>query len=199
MNSRLPRWLLITLISVAVVVVIAGLVMLTLSANPVLHWLGWGLIGVLIVGLAIVIMVVGPPLLRWYKFNKYFKKHEAQLHLLPTLLEARRTQEALVRFEGVMKHAPENAYIFYMRAFFLQAAGKLPEAMAAATKALTMVDRDPFLPAMLQQVGGQTGQPTTVEGFREQLRMLIASLEPRVDQMRQRREKAVTKRKKKSR
>jgi len=198
MNSRLPRWLLITLLSIAVVAVVTGLVLM-IRHHGVVGLIGWIITGVLIVLLVLFVSFSAPQLIKLYKFQKYFKQHEAQLRLLPALMQSGRTQEALMRFEGVMKHAPDNAYLFFMRASFLKAGGKMPEAMAAANKALSLIDKDPFLPQMLQQVGGQMGQPTTVSEFREQLEELKRGLEPRVNSMRERHEKAVQKRKKKSR
>ena len=195
MVSRLPRPVLIALIVIAVLAVVVGLVFLT-RWNPLV---GWIVTGVIVAAIIIIAATAGPPMYRLYKFQKYFKQHEAQLNMLPSLMQTGRTQEALVRFEGVMKQAPDNAYVFYMRAFFLQAAGKLPEAMSAANKAMSLVSRDPYLSLILQQMGGQMGQPTTVEGFKEQLEDLRRQLEPRVQQMRDRREKAISKRKKKSR
>lgn len=200
MNSRFPRWLIITGIVVLVAALVFGIVMLFRSG-----WMLWGVnagwfgLGLLIAIIAVVLISVAPSLIRLYKFQKYFKTHEAQLHGLPALMQSGRTQEALMRFESVMKHAPDSAYIYYMRAFFLQAAGKLPEALTSAKKAISLAANDPLLPATLQQVGGQMGQPTTVEGFKEQLEELRRSLEPRVNQMRERREKAAKDRKKKSR
>ncbi|MHB9027028.1 MAG: tetratricopeptide repeat protein [Armatimonadota bacterium] len=195
MISRLPRWLLITLIALIAAGIATGLVFLFRNDN--LRLWGWILTGVLVALLAVFAAVTLPPLIRLYRFQKYFKQHEKQLSLLPNLMQSGRTQEAQMLFDGVMKHAPDNAYLLYMQAFFLQAAGKLPQAMSVANKALSLVGRDPFLPMILQQVGGQMGQPTTVEGFREQLEDLRDSLEPRVNQMRERREKAVKKREKK--
>ncbi len=193
--ARLPRWLLITLIALAVLVVV-GLLVWLIRSHPLI---GWIITGILLAAILVFLAVTGPPLYRLYKFQKYFKAHESQLSSLPNLMSTGRVQEATMRFEGVMKNAPENAYVYYMRAFFLQAAGKLPEAMSATQKAITLIGRDPFLPMILQQMGGQMGQPTTVEGFRAQLEDLQRSLQPRVSQMRERREKAVEKRKKKSR
>jgi predicted Zn-dependent protease len=198
MKSRLPRWLLITLIAIAVVVVVTGLVIM-IHAGHTVGLIGWIITGVLIVLLVLFVSYSAPQLIKLYKFQKYFKAHEAQLKQLPSLMQTGRTQEALMRFEGVMKHAPDNAYLLFMRASFLKAGGKLPEAMASANKALALVDKDPFLPQMLQQVGGQMGQPTTVAEFKEQLQDLRHALEPRVTQMRDRHEKAVSQRKKKSR
>jgi 4-hydroxy-L-threonine phosphate dehydrogenase PdxA len=48
----------------------------------------------------------------------------AWLRQLPALMQSGHMQEALARFESVMKEAPDSAYIYYMRAYFLQAAGK---------------------------------------------------------------------------
>jgi tetratricopeptide (TPR) repeat protein len=195
MLSRLPRWLAVTLIALFVIAVVVGLVFL-IRYNPLIGWIA---AGVVIAAVAVVAITTLPALFRLYRFQKYFKKHEKDLNMLPGLMQSGHVQDALIRFEGVMKNAPENAYIYYMRAFFLQSAGKLPEAMSAANKALSLVGRDPFLAMILQQSGGQFGQPTTVEGFKEQLEDLRRSLEPRLNQMRDRREKAVAKRKKKSR
>jgi predicted Zn-dependent protease len=195
MNSRIPRWLLITLIVLVAAGIVTGLVFLFRNEN--LRLWGWILTGLLVALIAVFAAVTLPPLLRLYRFQKYFKQHEKQLNLLPGLMQSGRTQEAQMLFDGVMKHAPDNAYLYYMQAFFMQATGKLPQAMTAANKALALVDRDPFLAMMLQQVGGQMGQPTTVDGFREQLEDLRDSLQPRVSQMRERREKAIKKREKK--
>ncbi|HEX2949154.1 MAG TPA: tetratricopeptide repeat protein [Armatimonadota bacterium] len=199
MTSRLPRWLLIVLIAVAVAALVTGLVFMSRSDIAWVHWTGLILSGVLLALFIIFVVVSGPQLLKLYRFQKYFKAHEAQLRLLPTLMQTGRTQEAMMRFEGVMKHAPDNAYLYYMKAFFLKAAGKLPEAMVATNKALSLVGRDPYLQVMLQQIGGQMGQPTTIDEFKTQLEDLRHSLEPRVSQMRERHDKAVSKRKKKSR
>ena len=199
MLSRLPRWLLITLIAVVLAILITGLVFMSLSGTYWVHMTGIILTGLLIAVVVIFASVSGPQLYKLYKFQKYFKAHEAQMRMLPTLMQTGRTQEALMRFDGVMKNAPDNAYLLYMHAFFLKAGGKLPEAMNATNKALKLVDRDPYLQAMLQQMGGQMGQPTTVAEFKEQLEELRDSLEPRVNQMRERHQKAISKRKKKSR
>lgn len=200
MKPRLPRWLGITLLVLLVVLVLGaavyGIVRLVLWNSL---WGGVGA-GLLLAILALLAYFVARPLWKLYKFQQYFSKHEAQLQLLPSLMQSGRTQEAMMRFEGVMKGAPEDsAYIFYMRAFFLQAAGRLPEAMSAATKALNLANTDPFLPMILQQMGGQMGQPSTLDEFKTQVQNLCNTLEPRVSQMRQRREKATEKRKKKSR
>lgn len=199
MKSRLPRWLIIALIALAVIAVVTGLVFMTRSSGWV-ALAGWIISGLLIVLIIVFVSVSAPQLIKLYKFQKYFKAHEDQLRLLPSLMQSGRTQEAMMRFDGVMKHAPDNAYLYYMKAFFMKAAGKLPEAMAATTKALSLVDRDPYLQTMLQQVSGQQmGQPSTVAEFKEQLEDLKRSLEPRVNLMRERHDKAVSKRKKKSR
>jgi len=195
MMPRIPRWLLITLIVTVIAAIVTGLVFLIIKAPTI----GWIVTGILLAAIVIVAIMTVPQFIKLYKFNKYFKENEAQLSSLPALMQSGRTQEALSRFDGVMKHAPENAYIFYMKAHFLQAAGKQSEALASAQKALTMADKDPYLQTMLQQSGGQMGQPSTVTEFKSQLHDMIVSLEPRVAQMRQRREKAVKERKKKSR
>jgi len=195
MLSRLPRWLLITLAAILAAALIVGLIFL-IRADPLV---GWIVTGVILAAIAVIAIVTVPQIYKLYRFQKYFKQHEKDLQMLPGLMQSGHVQDALMRFEGVMKHAPDNAYIYYMRAFFLQSAGKLPEAMSAANKALSLVDRDPSLAMILQQAGGQFGQPTTVEGFKTQLQDLRRTLEPRLNQMRDRREKAVAKRKKKSR
>ena len=195
MLSRLPRWALITLLALLVIGLAVGIYFL-FRWSPLAGWIATG---VLIAVIALFAATTVPQLYRLYKFNKYFKQHESALNMLPGLMSTGRVQEAMVRFEGVMKNAPDNAYMLYMRAFFLKAAGQLPEAMSAANKALSLVDRDPSLPIILQQQAGQMGQPTTIDGFKEQLNELRGSLEPRVNQMRERRHKAAEKRKKKSR
>ncbi|MHB9106738.1 MAG: tetratricopeptide repeat protein [Armatimonadota bacterium] len=186
----------ITLLALLLIVIGIGIYILFTQVSAIA---GWIVLGVLIAAIAIVAITTVPPLYKLYRFQKYFKQHEKDLNMLPGLMQSGHVQDALTRFEGVMKHAPDNAYIYYLRAFFLQSAGKLPEAMSAANKALSLVNRDPFLPMLLQQSGGQLGQPTTVEGFKEQLEDLRRTLEPRLNQMRTRREQAVAKRKKKSR
>lgn len=195
MQSRLPRWAIITLIVLAVAALATGIFFL-FRWSPRAGWIATGL---LIAAIILIAVTTVPQLYKLYKFQKYFKQHENSLNMLPSLMQSGRVQEAMVRFEGVMKDAPENAYIFYLRAYFLQAGGKHAEALSAANKAMKLVDKDPFLPTLLQQQGGQMGQPTTVEGFKEQLRTLQQTLEPRVNQMRDRRKQAVEKRKKKSR
>lgn len=170
-----------------------------MSDNTVVHWVGIGLSILLGALLAVVAVILGPQLYKAFKFQKVFKAHEAQMRLLPGLMQAGRTQEALMHFDNLMKQAPDNAYLFFMHAQFLRAGGKLPEAMNATKKALAMAERDPMLQMTLQQVGGQMGQPTSVKEFKEQAQEMQRSLEPRVSQMRERHEKAVSKRKKKSR
>lgn len=196
MFARLPAWVKISLLVLALLV-IGGAIYLLFTRVSVIA--GWIVLGVLIAAIVVIAITTVPPLYRLYRFQKYFKQHEKELNMLPSLMQSGHVQDALVRFEGVMKHAPDNAYIYYMRAFFLHSAGKLPEAMSAANKALSLAPKDPFLPMMLQQAGGQFGQPTTVEEFKQQLEDLRRSLEPRLHQMRTRREQAQAKRKKKSR
>jgi tetratricopeptide (TPR) repeat protein len=196
MQSRLPRWAIIALIVLVVAAIGVGIFFLFWTGHAIIGWIVSGLI---IAAIAIIAATTVPQLYKLYKFQKYFKQHENALNMLPSLMQSGRIQEAMVRFEGVMKHAPENAYIYYLRAFFLQAGGKQAEALSAANKAMSLVDKDPFLATLLQQQGGQMGQPTTVEGFKEQLRDLQHNLEPRVNQMRERRKQAAEKRKKKSR
>jgi len=197
MFAKMPAWVKIALLALVVIAIGVGIYFLFTKVSPTV---GWIVLGVLIAAIAIVAITTVPPLLKLYRFQKYFKQHEKELSMLPGLLQSGHQQDAVARFEGVMKNAPaDNAYLFYMRAFFLQSVGKLPEAMSAANKALALVSRDPFLPMILQQSGGQFGQPTTVEGFKQQLEELRSNIEPRLNQMRDRRVKAVAKRKKKSR
>lgn len=199
MQSRLPRWAIITLTALAVAVVLG---LISWGGFALIHkWgaLGLGVFLVILIGLGIFLYIGLKPLIQYYKFNKYYQKQEGQLKNLPGLLQAGRTQEALARFEGVMKHAPDSAYIFFMRANFLQSAGKLPEALTAANKALALSGSDPMLASMLKEAGGQMGQPANVAEFKEQLTELIQSIEPRVSAIRMRREKARREKKKKSR
>ncbi len=113
-------------------------------------------------------------------------------------MKSGQTQEAMTRFESIMKDAPDSAFLHYTRAFYMQSAGKYPEALQSANKALALAATDPLLLPQLQQNAGQMGQPTTIEGFKENLQELRRALEPRVRLMRERREKAVKERKKKS-
>jgi len=164
--------------------------------NPVWGWITTGII----LGLIAVLAAINiPPLLKLYKFQKYFKEHESALLGLAGLMQSGRVAEATARFESVMKEAPDNAYVHYMRAFFLYQVGKLPESMSAASRALSLADKDPYLPMLLQQAGGQYGQPTNLRDFKEKLEDLRDTLEPRLNMMRERRAKAVERRKKKSR
>lgn len=197
MLSRLPRWLLITLFVLLVVVLVGGLI--ALSVNESTRTVGLVASGVVVAVLIIMAIAVGPQLYRMYRFSKHLKAHEDQLNALPSLMQAGRTQEALARFDNVMKDAPDNAYIMYMKIHFLEAAGKWSEALTAANKALDLAGKDASLQMTLQQMGGQMGQPTTVEGFKAQVRAKIDELKPRVTEIRQRREKAAKERKKKSR
>ena len=201
MLSRMPRWLMLTLLILAVVIVIGGLVLMSISRTPWLHIVGLSLSGLLVALIIILVATQGPQLLKMYRFQRHFKGGggEAMIRSLPTLLEAGRTQEAMMRFDQAMKDAPDMAYMFYMRAMLARGAGKLPEAMAAANKALSLIPNDPTLASSLQQAGGQMGQPRTVDEFRTQLEELRRSLAPRVSAMRERHDKAVSKRKKKSR
>jgi tetratricopeptide (TPR) repeat protein len=198
MLNRLPRWLLFTLLGLLLVIIVTGLVVM-IHSGGVLWYIGWGISALLVIVLIVLISVSAPQLIKLYKFQKYFKAHEEQLKTLPSLLQTGRTQEAMMRFEGMMKHAPDNAYLYYMQAFMLKAGGKLNEALVATDKALALASNDPYLKTMLQQAGGQMGQPTTVDEFKQSLTELRRTLEPRVNSMRERHEKAVAKRKKKSR
>lgn len=197
MLSKLPRWLLITLFVAAVVIVVGGLI--ALSVNESTRTIGLVASGVIVALLIIIAVTTGPQMYRMYRFSKHMKANETQLNMLPMLMQTGRTQEALSRFDTVMKDAPDNAYIMYMKAHFLEAAGKLPEALSAANKALDLAGKDATLQMTLQQVGGQMGQPTTVDGFKSQVQLKIDELRPRVNDIRLRRQKAVKERKKKSR
>ena len=184
-----------TLIGLAVLVLV-GLIIFLYHVNVLAGSIVTGLLVVLLAGIG---LTVGPQLYKLYKFQKYFKGHEDTLKLLGTLMAAGRTQEAVMRMEDLMKNAPENAYTQFMRAMFLNSAQKFPEAMSAASRALTLAKNDPMLPAMLQEMKGQPGLPGSIDEFNTQMEELRSSLEPRVNQMRQRREKAQAQRKKKSR
>ncbi|MEI7832625.1 MAG: tetratricopeptide repeat protein [bacterium] len=199
MQSRLPRWLIITLTALAVAVLLGLISWGGYALIKTWQIIGLGIFLVIIVGLGIFIWIGIKPLIQYYKFNKYYQSQESQLKNLPGLLQAGRTTEALARFEGVMKHAPDSAYIYFMRANFLQSAGKLPEALTAANKALALSATDPILASMLKEAGGQMGQPSTVTEFKAQLNELIATIEPKVTAIRMRREKARREKKKKSR
>jgi tetratricopeptide (TPR) repeat protein len=197
MTPKLSRPWAIALIALAVLLIAGLITWFFLMGWTLAAWIVLGLIIALVVGL---FAAFGPPLIRWYKFQKSFKKYEKQFQQLPSLMMAGRTPQALMLFEELMKDAPESAYFYYLRAMFTERAGKLPEALAAVNKAITLSRSDPLLPAILQEYSTQMpGQPATVEEFRRQLDELKASLEPRVNAVRQRKAQAAVKRKKKSR
>ena len=199
MASKLPRWLIITLIALALLVLIGGNILLYHLKFP------YGLIfgGLLTMAMLAVVIglatLYGPMLWRYYKFSKYYKENEDTLRQLPHLMQQHRSMAAQSQFEGIMKNAPEGAYIYFMKAFFYQSSEQFPEALYAAKRALALAGNDQMLPILLQQAGGEMGQPKTVAEFKEQMERLVDSLQPRVTQMRQRREKSIEKRKKKSR
>ena len=198
-DPKMQRWYIIALI-VAAVAVIALLDVLLFHSGSLfgISW-GWLFLGLIVGVLAVAAAIVAPQLIKLYRFQKHFKEHEKQLQTLPSLMQSGHTQEAIARFEHMMKDAPDSAFLHYTRAFYMQAAGRSAEALQSANKALALAAKDPLLLPQLQQNGGQMGQPTTIEGFKEKLEDLRRSLEPRVRQMRERREKAVKERKKKSR
>lgn len=195
MMPNMPRWLIITIIALVVAAIATGLFFL-IRWNPTVGWITTGLLIALIAVLAAINI---PPLLKLYKFQKYFKEHENAMLGLAGLMQSGRIAEATQRFESVMKEAPDNPYVHYMRAFFLYQVQKFPDAYTAAGRALKLADSDPYLPMLLQQAAGQYDQPTTVRDFKLRLTELRDNLEPRLSQARERREKAVERRKKKSR
>lgn len=202
MNPRLQRWGSLALIVAAVAILALGDVLLFRSGWKLfgVSW-GWLFLGLIVAVLAVAIAIVAPQLIKLYRFQKHLKKHEQQLLTLPSLMKAGHTEEAMARFERMMqdKDAQDSAFLHYMRAFYMQSVGKNAEALHSANKALSLATSDPLLLPQLQQNGGQMGQPTTIAGFKEQLEDLRRTLEPRVRQMRERRERAAKERKKKSR
>ncbi|MEI6519398.1 MAG: hypothetical protein WCO98_05080 [bacterium] len=164
----------------------------------VINW-GWFFVLILVGILSFLAIKFVPMFVQYYKFNKYYKANEEALKNLPRMLQNQRSAGAVMQFDNLMQNAPDSAYIYYMKAFFYQTSGKFGEALSSARKALAMADKDMLLEMILQQSGGQMGQPTTKIEFKEQLTTMCATLEPKVSDNRQRREKAVEKRKKKSR
>lgn len=195
MNPQInrPKAILITAV---VVLAIAATIWGLFTLNRIA---GWVAIGIIVLIIAVLGFIYLPPLFRWLRFQKTFKKFEGQLAQLPNLMMAGRTQQADLLFEEATKEAPESAYFYYMRAMFKKQAGKMPEALNAVNKAVSMISTDAFLPIILQQAAGQPGQPGTVSEFRRMAEQLRDELEPRVNTMRQQREKAKKDRKKKSR
>ena len=199
MLSRLPRWLLISIIVAAVVIVVGGAILLVVLGQGWVELVGWIILGILLVAVIVFSIYGLPQLIKLYRFQKYYKANEANIKNLGNMVQSGRTSGALMQFDDVMKHAPDSAYMFYMRALLLQSTGKHIEAIASANKALAMIGKDPMLAAQLKELSGQMGQPSTVEEFRVKVEELKSTLEPRVTQMRERHQKAVSKRKKKSR
>jgi hypothetical protein len=195
MNPQINRPKVI-LITALVVLAIAATIWALFTLHPIA---GWVVVGLIVVVLAVLGIMYLPPLFRWLRFQKTFKKYEGQLSQLPNLMMAGRTQQADLLFEEATKEAPESAYFYYMRAMFKKQAGKMPEALSAVNKAISMISTDAFLPVILQQAAGQPGQPGTVSEFRRMAEQLRDDLEPRVNAMRQVKEKAKKDRKKKSR
>jgi hypothetical protein len=199
MFQKLPRWGQITLLALGALIVLG---LLGLGVYAMSAWLHiWGLLISLAIlgGLGAVLYVSLKPLLKYYQFSKKAPQHEALMRQLPGLLQAGRTQEAIARFDDVMNDAPENAYFFYLRAYFFRGVQKQSEALSAAKKALTLMKSDALLAEMIKQGAAQPGAPGSTQEFRENLEQLIDDIEPRLHASRQRREKARADRKKKSR
>ncbi len=170
MTPGIRRWLIIAAIVAVVAVIVLGDVLLFHAGWKVpginVNW-GWFLLGLILMVLVVVIVSIAPQLYKIYRFQKYFKAHEKQLQGLPALMQSGHTQEALLRFESVIKDAPESAYLFYMRAFFMQSAGKIPEALFSANKALALASKDTALaahPAADRRQDGTTDDDRRVQG-----------------------------------
>jgi hypothetical protein len=205
MMPNFSRWKAIAIVAgvvVLVVLIIVGLFKIGSTTLPFglppIHW-GWLFVLLLIGVLSFLAYKFVPMFVQYYKFNKYYKANEEALKNLPRMLQNQRSAGAVMQFDNLMQNAPDSAYIYYMKAFFYQSSGRLGEALSSARKALAMADKDMLLPMILQQSGGQMGQPTTLSEFKASLTEMCAVLEPKVSDTRQRREKAVEKRKKKSR
>ena len=197
--SKLPRWLLISLIVIAVGAIVTGLVFLIRSEVTWMYWTGLILAFLIVAIIIAVATTLGPQLFKLYKFQKKLNTEESSFRSLEGLLQQGKVHEATLRFNHLMKDAPDNAYLFYMKAMFMRQAGQTLEAYDAAKNALKFANTDQSLTASLQQVGGQMGQPTTVAEFKTQVKAIIAELEPKIKEMKAKKEKAVQKRKKKSR
>jgi len=201
--SKLPRWLLITLISVGLGGIITGLVFMIRSSIVWVNWTGLILI-MLLVALAIVLATYIVPQLRkahqMKKFIENMPDPEATSRSLESLAQQGKAHEATLRFNQMMKDAPDNAYLYYMKAMFMRNVGNTVEAYEAAKSALSLTsDNDPSLSAMIQESASQPGMPSTVSEFRAQLKSIISDLEPKIKEINARKEKAVQKRKRKSR
>ena len=207
--SKLPRWLLILILVVVLGALITGIVFLIGSPTQWMHFTGIALaivLGGTIIGLAYMTL---PQLIKLYKFNKKMSANEDDLRALGGLLQQQgdlfmpgsgsKVHEATVKFNRLMKDAPDNAYFYYMRAAFMMRAGNNQDAYDAAKSALKLASTDSSLSVLLQQAEGQVGQPTTVAEFKTQMKEMIAELEPKIRQQQAKKEKAVQKRKKKSR
>ncbi len=203
MMPNFSRWKAIAIVAGVVVLLVAitiGLFKIpTVNLGPIN--ISFGIVWVLIIigVLSFLAYKFVPMFVQYYKFNKYYKANEEALKNLPRMLQNQRSAGAVMQFDNLMQNAPDSAYIYYMKAFFYQSSGRLGEALSSARKALAMADKDMLLPMILQQSGGQMGQPTTLSEFKASLTEMCAVLEPKVSDTRQRREKAVEKRKKKSR
>ena len=197
--SKLPRWLLISIIVVALGALITGLVFLISSEVTWMQWTGLILSGVLVIAIVVLATTIGPQLIKLYKFQKKMNAEDGNLRGLEGLLMQGKVHEATLRFNRLMKDAPDSAYLYYMKAMFMKQTGNNLEAYDAAKNALKFSSTDASLQASLQQTGGQMGQPTTVTEFKAQLKEIIAELEPKIKLQQAKKEKAVQKRKKKSR
>jgi len=198
--NKLPRWLLISVLVVAVCALITGLVFMIRSDTPWVHWTG---VIVAFVVIAIIIFIAttfGPKLIKLYKFQKHLSNREDDFRSIYGLANQGKAHEAAARFNSLMKGAPDSAYIYYMKAVFMKNTGNMKDSYDAAKNALYFADRDPSLAAQLQQGASQLpGQPTTLAEFKAELQVIIAELEPKMKEIQLKKEKAVQKRKKKSR
>lgn len=203
MMPDFSRWKAISIVAGVVLLLVIITILLykipTFMLGPLTVSIGWIWIALIIALLSVLAYKFVPMFVQYYKFNKYYKANEEALKNLPRMLQNQRSAGAVMQFDNLMQNAPDSAYIYYMKAFFYQTSGKYGEALSSARKALAMADKDMLLEMILQQSGGQMGQPTTKIEFKDQLTSMCAMLEPKVSDNRQRREKAVEKRKKKSR
>ncbi len=203
MTPNVSRWKAISIVAgVVVLLVIITLLLFRIppfKIGPVDLSAGGIWVFILLGIISFLAIKFVPMFVQYFKFNKYYKANEEALKNLPRMLQNQRSAGAVMQFDNLMQNAPDSAYIYYMKAFFYQTSGKFGEALSSARKALAMADKDMLLPMILQQSGGQMGQPTTLSEFKEQLTGMCAMLEPKVSDTRLRREKAVEKRKKKSR
>ena len=197
--NKLPRWLLIAIIIIGVTGIVTGLVFMIRSGTGWVHWTGLILTLVLIAIIISLVTYLGPQLYKLYKFQKKLNNEESGFRELESMLAQGRVHEATQKFKYIMKDAPDSAYIYYMKAVFLKNTGNNVEAYKAAKSALGLANTDASLNASLEQGAGQMGLPTTKAEFKIMLRDMIAELEPKVKEQQTKKEKAVQKRKRKSR